>query len=139
MNEDKLNEICKKLDLPQEDLSKIKRQYLTVKIVSPFIGIFITALATLGGYLMGKNAHTKLVNRETGSVYPYVVPSLFLLGSTFNTSKKSIIRKRNLILIFAAVLTTILSVIAYTVAFDAGQPVEYYSGSIMYGVYSREQ
>jgi hypothetical protein len=85
---------------------------------------------------MGKNAHPKLVNKETGSVYPYVIPTLFLLGGIVNNSKRSIIRRRNIILIITSILTAFLSVIAYTVAYDAGQSVEYYSGAILYGVYS---
>ena len=134
----KLTEIAGKLDVTEDDVSKIKKQYRLVKILSPIIGCAVVALSALYGYLEGKDDEPKLINRETGKVYPYAIPALFVLGTMLPATKRTLRRRKNVVIIAAIVITTILSIIAFMLAQDAAQPIEYYSGSIEYGVYSKE-
>jgi len=139
MDRQKIDEMGAKLDVTEEDFRQIRRQYFLVKILAPITGAFIIFLSTLTGYLRGRDARPLLVNRETGRVYPYVIPSMLALGITFADRKRFLTMKRNLLLITVSIVVIFMSIIGYFVAYDMGQPVEYYSGSIMYGVYSRER
>ena len=137
-SKEKLAKIGSKLDVTEEDISNIKRQYRLVKILCSIVGGMAVFLSAVLGYLTGKEEPIKVSIIHGGGGYPYATTALFILGASLTASRKSIIRKRNLVLLVFTLLTFICSILAYAVAYDVAQPVEYYHLGIEYGVYSKE-
>ena len=154
MEEGKLREIGGKLDVSESDIKKIKKRHSITRILSPIIGAFVAFISTILGHIIGKSsgiaagkdARPILINRETGEVYPYAITTFLVTTTTLTTLPKEMKKKTITILLVTAILTVIIAVVGYCVAhgiaydnaFEAAKPKEYYSGAILYGVYSKE-
>ena len=155
MNKEKLSEIGGKLEVSESDIKKIKKHHSTIRIISLIIGSFIAFLSTLIGFLIGKSYGTAagkdatptLINSDTGEVYPYAITTFLLTSTTFTALPQKMKKKTNLILLVTAILTVIIAIVGYCIAhgiaydnaFEAAKPIQYYSGAIDYGVYSRDR
>lgn len=135
MNYEKLQDIGDKLNISEKDLKNIKKEKQKNKLLYPIIGAIIAICSTLSGFILGKNTEPKLVNSETGETYPYSLLTFAIFGATINLRKNS---SKKLIII-TIILTTIISIIGFVSAYNSAQPVEYYHGSIKYGVYNTER
>ncbi len=152
MDRDKLREIGGTVGLTDRDISDIRKRHHRIRILSPIIGGITAVLASVIGYVvgssMGSNAggeHEKLVNSDTGEVYPYAIPALFVFTTAISHDK---VRSRTrMIVIITALATIILGIlgflyfqkVGYDSAYEAARPIRYYTGSILYGVYSRDR
>ncbi len=148
MKNDKLEEIGQKLDLSPSDVRKIGEERRKRKIYTTIVGGITAFVSFLAGLAIGLNSEPRMEYRG----YPYGVsgmwmpcglgcigiPSLFIgagylhLISRFN--KKG---KYRLVIHMLKFLFLVLSVIACIAGYHAGRPVEYYAGSIEYGVYTK--
>ena len=153
MNKEKLAEIGNKLEVSEAEIADIKKRYRLVKIIAPIIGGFITILSVLFGYIIGNSSGTnagneagpKLVNSETGEVYPYMIPAF--LGLASGLSPSGMRRRTVWIIAVSAILAAVLAVVGYVIAhgtaydnaYNAARGIQYYTGAIEYGVYSKEE
>jgi len=142
MNKEKLTEIGGKLDVSEEGIEEIKKEYRQVKILAPITGLIISALSTWVGYCDGRDEKFNSVGPASSGGYPFSAPTMLIAGAVLANSRDFIIKKRNIVLAVVIVLTLILSVIGYVVAYDIAYdrtPYGDYSGdAIMYSVYSKE-
>jgi len=153
MNKEKLAEIGSKLDVSESDIASIRKRHRHARIIAPVTGGLIVFYSTVIGYIVGSASGTKagndawpkLVNSKTGEVYPYMIP--VLLGLASGISASDLRRKTKFIILFTSVLTVIFAVtgyllahgMAYENAYEAARGIQYYSGAIEYGVYSKEE
>ena len=153
MNKGKLAEIGGKLDVFETDIDSIRKRYRLARIIAPITGGLIIILSTIMGYVVGNSSGTRvgndaspiLINSETGEIYPYLIPTFMGLAVGMSPSG---MRKRTVrIIAVSAVLAAVLAVVGYLIAhgtaydsaFDAARDIQYYSGAIEYGVYSKEE
>lgn len=132
MNNEKLKEIGGRLDISEEDLKNIKIEKQKFNLIYPIIGVIVAICSTILGYLLGKNTEPKLVNAETGKTYPYSLFSFAILIATINLRKNS----NRKVIIISIILTAIISIIGFVSAYNSAQPIEYYHGTIKYGVHN---
>jgi len=151
MDNEKLAEIGKKLSIPHSDVNKINRERRKKKLYTILIGGLASLISLLIGYFIGKGCEPKMEHRG----YPYGVYSgswipcgagcigipVLLTGIGFfvlisHQNKK---KKHRTVIGLIIILFSVVSVLALIGGYQIGQPVEYYSEGIDYGVYSREQ
>ena len=154
MNNEKLAEIGSRLDVSETDMDGIRKRYRLTKIIAPIVGGLVAIFSAIFGYMAGNNdagtdaandAGAILVNSETGEVYPYMIP--VFLGVVGGMSASGLRRRTKLVIIASMILTAILTILGYMLAhgmaydnvYDAARGIEYYSGAIDYGVYSKEK
>ncbi len=84
MDKEKLVEIGEKLDVSEEDITTVNRQYRLAKIISLITGtitVFLSyAIGSYRGNAMGVKAAKEISNNYKES-YPYAQPGLFLFGA----------------------------------------------------------
>ncbi len=147
MNKEKLAEIGGKLDITKEEFRNIHKQRRKEKINTILTGGIISIISMLTGYFIGKNSEPRMEHRG----YPYgMLGSSFCCGAgmggimggfgflyllTYLNGKK----KHKTMMSILVLFFIILSVIAIIFGHEVGRPVEYYSGAIDYGVFSRDQ
>jgi len=150
---EKIGSIGQHLNISKEDIDELRQEKRRSLYLYPVIGAFLALIATLAGYITGKNADPKLVSSETGHMYPYsgAFPGAFGIGSAIvvtilgasagvvgvkllkDSSSTRIYRRR--IILLSIILTILFAFIGFKVAFSTTQPVEYYTGAIKYDVY----
>lgn len=106
-----------------------------VRLFSPVVGTVIVMLSTLMGYIRGAGDAEKLVNGVNGEAYPYALPMLLGITAVGSVAGRKLSGKARLTLYVVAVLTVLLSIIGYVVAYNAGW--DHYSMAIEYGVFDR--
>ncbi|MEW5760269.1 MAG: hypothetical protein AB1779_05850 [Candidatus Thermoplasmatota archaeon] len=136
MQNEKLIAIGNKLDVSPDDIEKIKKERRKWMFLYPIIGAIVIICSTVIGYIMGRSGPKKLVSSETGEVYPFAI-STFAMVAMAATDKTE--KRHALITLITILLTLVLSIIGYATAYDMARPVEYYTGTIKYGVYSAER
>ena len=146
MNNEKLAEIGGKINITKEEIRKINKQHRKEKIRTILTGGMISMISLVTGYIVGKNREPKMEYRG----YPYGIStygSSFCcaiglcvfggLGSLFFLHKLYK-KKHRTVMSFLIIIFICLSVMAVIFGHEVGRPVEYYSGAIEYGVYSKE-
>lgn len=126
MNNEKLKEIGNKLDVTDEELTQIRRETIKSKIYVRFTQIIIIIASIISGYLIGKNASPR------DSSYPFFTSGFIMIASVSNIDSKY---KR--FLMIQTIVTIILSIVGFLIAFRIGQPVKVYGFASDYNVYFR--
>lgn len=146
MNSEKLNEIGEKMNLSPNELKRIQKEYKRRKVYSLLTGCLMSIVSYLLGYLFGKRREARMEHHG----YPYGMSSMnyccigvpvFLAGSGLLLFLSYLEVKNRYKLALSIMITFffILTVLAFIFGYEAGQPVQYYSQAIDYGVYSRER
>ena len=147
MNKEKLAEIGEKLNVPHSQIKKINKQHRKQNIYTILVGGITSLISLLTGYFIGKSREPRMEHHG----YPYAIwhdscfcsaLPIFLFSGTVGISYLFISKskhKQKLLLVSMVIFFIILSVLAYIFGQDVGCPVEYYSGAIEYGVYSKEE
>ena len=138
--------IGRKLGISKEEIRKINKQRRKEKIRTTLIGGIISIISLLSGYIIGKIREPKMEYRG----YPYGMTgssfycgmglmgifgglgSLYLLGNLYDK------KKHKTMISILVLFFIVLSVMAVIFGHEVGRPVEYYSGAIGYGVYSKD-
>ena len=142
---DKLEEIGRRTGVDREDIRMIRKKSRLVRIFAPVIGSLLVILSTILGRISGRNAAPKVIYEKVYNEdsYPYCAASFMLLGAVGAVTTKGAISRKKRYIIIIALLTVIMSVIGFAVAYNNFRPVEYKKVliddgiAIMYGVYSR--
>lgn len=144
MNKDKLTEIGKKLDISRSQIKKINEQRRKQSIYTILVGGIVSLISLITGYIISKNREPRMEYRG----YPYGTSGSCLLcgagltaliggmGFFFLVDHLREKRKHEAMMGVLVLFFIVLSVIAVIFGHEIGRPVEYYSGSIEYGVYS---
>ena len=150
MNKGKLQEIGEKLEVSQQDIDSIRKESLKEKWIYPITAVIVAAISAFLGWVVGKD-NERLVSRDTGREYPYSSGigylGIFIIGATefglgslitfLKTLNKGTGERKKVFVIMICIV--VLSIFTFFVSYKLSQPVEYYSGAIDYGVYSREE
>jgi len=146
MDGKKLVEIGDKLDISKSQIKKINELRRKQNIYTILVGGIISLISLLTGYFIGKSREPRMEHHG----YPYGTSGSCLLcgagltaligGAGFfllvdHLREK---RKHEAMMVVLVLFFFILSVIATIFGHEIGRPVEYYSGSIDYGVFSKE-
>ena len=135
MDGKKLVEIGDKLDISKSQIKKINELRRKQNIYTILVGGIISLISLLTGYFIGKSREPRMEHHG----YPYGLTALiggagfFLLVDHLREK-----RKHEAMMVVLVLFFFILSVIATIFGHEIGRPVEYYSGSIDYGVFSKE-
>jgi hypothetical protein len=128
---EELGEIGRDLGVSPGDIEVIRRERRRLRFLAPLAGAIVAIVSTILGFLNGRSGPIKLVSSETGAVYPFAIPAFILTAAAAPAVRRD---RRSTALIVTAGLTIFLSLVGYAVAYDMARPVQYYTGSIMYGV-----
>ena len=151
MNDQSLQKATDALELDGRDIHAIKKERSRERWIYPVITVIVGSLSALIGWL-GARDNERLVSRETGDEYPFcggsggvirigLIGSLIGVGSftTFlELMKQGKLTSRKRAGIFAGFMLA-LALIVIAISYQLSRPVEYYSGSIEYGVYSQTE
>ena len=153
MNKDKLKEVGSKLDITPQDMKNMRWERFRENWIYPLTGAVLVGFSAFFGWFFGRNRE-KLVSRETGEEYPFS-PNLgvvvLVLGfpvlatgsavATYLARKQEGEKRRTALRLgfLMVIISLVLSILVFMVVHDLSRPVDYYSGSIKYGVYSKEE
>jgi len=154
VNKDKLRELGSELGVTPQDMKAMRWERFRENWVYPVIGAVLVGLSAFIGWFFGQRSEEKLVSRETGKEYPFnsgpgVTGVLWCLSvlatgsavAAYLAWKQEGEKRRTAFRLglFIVLVSLVLSIVVFMVVHDLSQPVEYYSGSIDYGVYSGEE
>jgi len=120
----------------RQKLLRLKKERERRVILYWLYGAITALLSFLAGMAVGPLRDEKWVNSETGAVYPYALAGAFVIGSVQNGSAGS---KARLPIKTIGFVSLIMAIIAFKLGADLTQPVHYYTGSIDYSVYSKDE
>ena len=123
------------MGLSQGDIYQIQKERKAPPWYYPIVEMGIVILSMGVGYIIGMNSSPKLVSSETGEVYPFSIMALPVLTAVGAGNQ---LKKEKTHFIISIILTVVISIICFMIAYDCGRPIEYYSGTILYGVYRRK-
>ena len=118
-----LEELGSRLDLDEEDIASIRRKKRREYLLAPLVGMTITVLSTMAGFLIGKNDPIF----DKIRTYPFA-GAMILTISTGKMNRK--------LWITVGIIALITSAIGFVAAHEFAQPHEY-GAAIEYGVYTR--
>lgn len=119
-----LEDVAGRVGLDRGDIKKIKRRRLIERFTMPVFGLMIILFSFAIGYLSGTNSEPRHVITNTSS-YPY--GTIGILAFT------GFVSRNKFLITIVAILTAILSFVAYSSAFEMGRPI--FELAIEYGVY----
>ncbi len=135
--------------MDHKEIAAIKKKGLRDRWLYPIIAVVTASLSSIIGWLGGREDE-RMISRETGEEYPFNGSSILwvfgLTGSiigigSFSALKKAAqeghITKRKMHSIFAGFMVA-LALVLFAVSYRLSQPINYYSGSILYDVFSRD-
>ncbi len=118
-----LEELGSRLELDGGDIASIRRRKRREYLLAPLVGLALTILSTMAGFLIGKNDPIF----DKIQTYPFA-GAMLLSISTGKMNKK--------LWITVGTITLVTSVIGFVAAHEFAQPHEY-GAAIEYGVYTR--
>ena len=134
------------MDVTDNQIRKIKKEYRRKKIFTFLIGGLSSILSYLIGHLAGKYREPRMEHRG----YPYGWSSMFfcsigasviLAGGGWVALMSHLERKNKYDLAFNLIVMSfiIVAVLSLLFGYHQGQPVEYYSEAVKYGVYTKKE
>ena len=149
VNKDRFRELGSGLDITPKDINTMKKEKFKERFIYPITAACVALLSAFLGWFFGR-FDERDVSRDTGKEYPFTTSTRYTLTGCFGITALGIgmfigiLKARNKegkekMKIFGAIIIMVAAaIIIFFVTYRFSQPVDYYSGAIKYGVYSRE-